>query len=72
MANLCDRLQHLKSEKNVLQKEIAKAINISLRSYQRYESGERKPDSDVLIKLSNYFDVSVDYLLGLSDNQKHQ
>lgn len=68
MANLSERLQLLKTEKNLLQKEIAKAVNISLRSYQRYESGERKPDSDVLIKLSNYFNVSVDYLLGLSDN----
>lgn len=72
MADLCERLHHLKNEKNVLQKEIAKAINISLRSYQRYESGERKPDSDILIKLSSYFDVSVDYLLGLSDEPRHQ
>lgn len=72
MSDLCERLQHLKNEKKVLQKDIAKAINISLRSYQRYESGERKPDSDTLIKLSNYFDVSVDYLLGLSDQPRHQ
>lgn len=72
MSDLCERLQHLKNEKKVLQKDIAEAINISLHSYQRYESGERKPDSDTLIKLSNYFDVSVDYLLRLSDQPRHQ
>ncbi len=64
MANFTDRLQLLKVERNLLQKDIAQAAEISLRTYQRYESGERLPDTDVLSKLADYFNVSTDYLLG--------
>jgi len=62
----------LKKENGLLQKEIATSIGVSLRSYQRYESGERKPDSDILEKLADYFDVSLDYLVGRSDNSQRQ
>ncbi len=68
MANFTERLQFLKANKNLLQKDIANAAEISLRTYQRYESGERVPDTEVLIKLADYFDVSTDYLLGRSDD----
>ena len=43
MPTLSERLIELKESKNLLQKDIAKAINLSLRSYQRYEYGEREP-----------------------------
>jgi len=68
MPALSDRLIQLKKESGLLQKDIAISIGVSLRSYQRYESGERKPDSDILEKLADYFDVSADYLLGRTDN----
>lgn len=68
MANFTDRLQALKVERNLLQKDIAQAAEISLRTYQRYESGERLPDTNVLSKLADYFNVSTDYLLGRSDD----
>lgn len=72
MANFTDRLQALKVERNLLQKDIAQAAEISLRTYQRYESGERLPDTNVLSKLADYFNVSTDYLLGRSDDpNKH-
>lgn len=67
MSNFTNRLQLLKAERNLLQKDIAQAAKISLRTYQRYESGERLPDTDVLSKLADYFNVSTDYLLGRSD-----
>ncbi|MCL2775714.1 MAG: helix-turn-helix domain-containing protein [Oscillospiraceae bacterium] len=67
MANLCDRLIQLKIEQNLLQKDIAKDIGIALRTYQYYERGQRKPDSEAIIKMCEYFQVSADYLLGLSD-----
>lgn len=70
MATLCDRLQQLKKNKNVLQKDISKAVGLSLRAYQRYEYGERQPTTDVLIALADYFDVSLDYLVGRSDDPK--
>ncbi len=68
MSNLNKRLQQLKIEKNLRQKDIAASVGLSLRSYQRYESGEREPTSDILIAIAEYFDVSLDYLVGRTDN----
>ncbi|WP_198041850.1 helix-turn-helix domain-containing protein [Paenibacillus larvae] len=70
MADLSERLQYLKETRYLLQRDIASHTGISLRAYRYYESGQRRPDTDTLIKLCNYFDVSADYLLGLSDNPK--
>jgi len=67
--SLSERLLQLKSERNLLQKDIAKDVGLALRTYQYYERGERKPDSDVLIKLADYFQVSLDYLVGRSDDK---
>lgn len=63
-----ERLKELKTKNNVLQKDIADSVNISLRSYQRYEYGERIPDMNVLIALADYFNVSLDYLTGRTNN----
>lgn len=68
MTTLATRLIELKEKNKVLQKDIAKSVGLSLRSYQRYEYGERNPTSDILIKLADYFDVSIDYLVGRTDN----
>lgn len=70
MANFTDRLQLLKIERNLLQKDIAQATEISLRTYQRYELGERLLDTNVFSKLTDYFNVSTDYLLGRSDDSE--
>ena len=69
MANLSERLIQLKTERNLFQKDIAKDTGLALRTYQYYERGQRKPDSDTIIKLCEYFQVSSDYLLGLSDTK---
>lgn len=68
MIILCERLQQLKIKKEVLQKDIASSIGLSVRSYQRYEKGERTPTATILIALADYFDVSIDYLVGRTDN----
>ena len=68
MPTLSDRLIQLKIERKLMQKDIAKDNNISLRANQYYERGERKPYSDIIERLSDYFNVSTDYLLGRSDN----
>ena len=65
---LHERLIELKESRQLLQKEIAAELGLSLRAYQYYERGEREPSASVLIAMSKYFDVSVDYLLGLTDN----
>jgi len=72
MSTLSERLQQLKVERSLLQKNIARDAGLALRTYQYYESGERKPDSDNLTKLADFFDVSTDYLLGRSDNPVRQ
>lgn len=67
MATLCERLNELKTSRNLMQKDIASGAGISLRTYQRYEYGEREPSSSTVIKLADFFGVSADYLLGRSD-----
>ena len=62
-----ERLLQLKQERNLLQKDIAASIGVSLRGYQYYERGQREPTLPVLIALADYFDVSLDYLVGRSD-----
>lgn len=70
MKTLSDCLFNLRKSKKISQLELAKNMNLSLRTYQRYEKGERNPTSDVLISLADYFNVSIDYLVGRTDNPK--
>ena len=72
MSNLNERLKNLRTEKNLSQKQLSTELNISSRNYQRYEYGERKPDSDTLIALADFFDVSLDFLVGRSDDPKRR
>ena len=65
-----DRLKLLRKEKGRLQKDIARDLEISLRGYQHYELGERKPDIPTLEALADYFGVSTDYLLGRTDRRE--
>ena len=64
MANLCENLVKLRTEKKLLQKDVAKAIGMSVIGYQRYEYGTRNPTSDILLALCNFYDVSADWILG--------
>ncbi|CUX27944.1 MULTISPECIES: helix-turn-helix domain-containing protein [Clostridia] len=68
MSIFSERIIQLKKEKKLLQKDIAHDLGISLRAYQHYEHGEKEPTLSNIVKICNYFDVSADYLLGLSDN----
>ncbi|MCL2772529.1 MAG: helix-turn-helix transcriptional regulator [Oscillospiraceae bacterium] len=67
MITLSQRLKNLRNEKNLTQMDIAGVIDISLRAYRYYETGEREPTVSTIIKFCEYFQVSSDYLLGLSD-----
>jgi len=69
MSNLGDRLIQLKTEKKLLQQDIARDNGISLRTYRYYEKGEHFPPADILAKLATYFGVSTDYLLGRSSKR---
>ena len=68
MPDFFSRIAEIRQERNILQKDIAKAIGISLRQYQRYEKSEQQPTLSIINKLADYFNVSTDYLLGRSDN----
>ena len=63
-----EQLKTLRKKKSVTQKNIAEAVHITEVSYQRYEYGTVRPSLDVLIALADYFDVSLDYLVGRSDD----
>lgn len=66
---LSRRLKKLRKEKQISQKDLAKKLNLSPSTIAMYETEKRKPDSETLERMSNYFDVSIDYLLGLTDER---
>lgn len=61
------RIRDLRVDKDKSQTELAKYLNVSQSTYSRYESGELDIPSGVLIALSRYYHVSIDYLLNLTD-----
>lgn len=58
------RLQQIRKEKGKTQAEVAEILGISYQAYAHYEKGRREPAPEQLIKLANFFGVSVDYLVG--------
>lgn len=68
MSIFSERIKMLQDTNNVYKKDIANAIGVNVRTYQYYESGQREPTLSVLISLANFFNVSIDYLSGRTDN----
>lgn len=64
------RIRDLREDHDLKQREIAEYLNCSQRVYSNYELGQRDIPTDILIKLSEFYHVSVDYLLGLTPNPK--
>ena len=64
------RIKELRVELGLNQKDIAEKLGITQQAYANYERGARQPDNNTLIKLAKLFDVSIDYLLGISDFPK--
>jgi len=67
MEILARRLIMLRNKKDVSRKVVAEAVKISERTYQRYENAEREPTVSVLAALADYYNVSLDYLVGRTD-----
>ncbi len=61
-------LKELRLSQNLTQAEIAKVLSVKQNTYAQYESGQRQISIDALIKLAEYYDVSTDYILGLTEN----
>jgi len=68
MSMFSDRLKELRNVKGVTQKGMAEFLGMLEQSYQKYEYGQREPNFETTIKLADFFDVTLDYLLGRSDN----
>lgn len=64
------RIRDLREDKDLNQTQVAKILGMSQTGYSKYETGENDVPTDVLIKLSEFYNVSVDYILGLTDNPK--
>ena len=62
------RLKELRLEKNLTQEKLAEAVGCSKGAYSKYETGKRDPSIILLIRLADYFGVSVDYILGREVN----
>ena len=65
-----NRLKELREDKDLLQSDIAKILNVSQVAYSYYEIGKRQLPIDLLKKLAIYYQTSTDYLLGLTDVRK--
>lgn len=63
-----ERLNELRKNKGLNQTELAKELNVAKQTVSNWENGNRNPDNDMLIKIANYFEVSLDYLLGRTEN----
>lgn len=61
------RLKELREERNLTQKQVAAALKINSVTYLHYEKAQREPPLLLLAEMAEYFNVSVDYLLGLTD-----
>lgn len=62
------RIKDLREDHDLKQKDLAKALHCSQQVYSNYELGQRDIPTYILIALSDFYKVSVDYLLGISDN----
>ena len=67
MSKFSSRLKEIRKGSGKKQREAAEILGIKVRSYQAYEAGEREPNIDGLIALADFFDVSLDYLTGRTD-----
>lgn len=63
------KLKELRKNQNLTLKELSSNLNISYQALSNYENSNREPDFDTLIKIADFFDVSIDFLLGKTDNK---
>ena len=65
-----EKIRELREDNDLLQKDLAKYLHCSQVAYSRYELGLRDIPTDVLILLAKFYNTSVDYLLGLTNEKK--
>ena len=65
-----DNLKGIREDRDIPQKDIAKILNVSQNTYSQYETGVISLTAETLIKLSEFYNVSIDYLLDRTNNPK--
>lgn len=64
------RLRDLREDKDLNQTQVAKIIGMSQTGYSKYETGENDIPTEILIKLADFYEVSVDYILNRTNNKE--
>lgn len=70
--NLGCRIKQLRLEKNISQKDLAEHFNIARSTLSQYESNQRTPSDEMKLKISEYFNVSIDFLLGKTNTKNYE
>lgn len=63
-----ERLKELRIERGLKLKEVANYMNVTIRAISRYEDGTREPSVEMIVKFCKLYNVTADYLLGLTDS----
>ena len=63
------RIKDLREDKDMSQVDVSKLLNMHTSQYQRYERGESKVPLEFAVKLAKYYNVSIDYIAGLTNNK---
>jgi len=64
------RIRELREDRDLTQKQIAKLLNMSQTGYSQYETGKNDIPTKILIELANFYNTSIDYILGLTNETK--
>ena len=64
------RLRELREDRDLTQTQVAKEVGMSQTGYSKYETGENDIPTAILIKLARFYGVSIDYILGVTDEKK--
>lgn len=67
---MINRIKELRKERKISQEDLSKVMNVARSSISMYENGELDLSTDTLVKLSNYFNVSIDYILCRTDEKE--
>lgn len=70
MTKLSERLHLLRKEKDLTQLLAAEGMDIPFSTYRRYEKNEREPTASVLVQMADFYNVSLDYLVGRSEKRE--
>jgi len=65
---MAERIRLLRTEKNIGQNQLAKELGISNASISYWENAKQEPSAQAIFKLATYFDVSADYILGITND----